>query len=1040
MIGMNLNDRQRDYCKRSNRRGSNLLRTGWLLGLCVAGLLMTPTNNDLPAQDFDTVIAPLISENCLDCHSGKEPEGELDLSTAEAAFRGGESGASILPGKVDESLLWEKIDSDEMPPKHPMTAAEKKLIRNWIEAGAKWGTSPIDRFAKTTGKRAGRDFWSIQPLKKIEVPVFDDPGRTKLEWDPGKWSRNEIDPFIARRLLAKKLRPSGIASPRALIRRLYYDLIGLPPSVETIQAFERDPSDENYLRIVDELLASKHYGERWGRHWLDVVRFGESDGFERNNPRRNAWHYRDWVIQALNQDTPYDKFVEAQLVGDRSVGGIEGAAATGFWVAGVHNTVVGGSKRMKQLARQDEIEEVLATVGQTFVGLTVNCGRCHDHKYDPITQKEYYRMASAISGLGYGEKTVKSRVDQQAIELLQKELGDLREKLAKLEKKARDEIIAERKKGKLKTPAPPQPTALWDFEKDFDDSVSGLKGKPVGNARLENGALILDGNSMVETEPFGKDVKEKTLEVLVQLDNLEQRAGGAISIETRNGVIFDSIVFAEREPGQWMAGSNGFVRTDSFQAPMEKEAVKRPVHFAIVYRADGTITGYRDGTQYGRSIRKSGLQNYKAGDTEFIFGLRHKPFTASRLLRGKIFSAAFYDRALSAEEVSAIAGDPSKYVPEKQLVKWLTQEQQELRQKLKKEIVAREVKREAFLRKASQPVYTLTAGPGQTTNIFLRGDPDNVGEQVSAGAVEIVPGVEADFKLAPNAPEFERRQALSKWITSRDNPLFARVIVNRIWHYHFGTGIVDTPNDFGFNGGRPSHPDLLDWLAGFLQSKEYRLKPLHRLMVTSATYRQKSFAAPKQYSNGVRPSDVDANNRLFWRMNPRRLEAEAIRDAMLYVSGRLNDQVGGPSFEDVRTVSNNGTNYYFPIEEVKPEFCRRTVYRFNPRGGRSALLDTFDCPDPAATTPRRAVTTTPLQALSLLNNSFVLRMSNDFADRIKKLAGEDSTKQVELAWQHSVGRMPTDDEKKLAVQLIENHGLHSLARALFNINEFVAID
>lgn len=990
------------------------------------------------SQDFDSAVAPVIAGKCLECHAGKDPEGGLDLSTAEAAFEGGDSGAAITPKNLSESVLWERISADEMPPKHPLSKSEKQLFKRWIESGAKWGTSPIDRFAVTTPYRAGRDFWSLQPLRKPTLPQFKN--QKELGWNPVTWSKTEIDLFIARKLISKGLRPSREASPRALVRRLYFDLIGLPPPYEVVAAFEKDPSDEHYERIVDELLASSHFGERWARHWLDVVRFGESDGFERNNPRRTAWHYRDWVINAFNSDLPYDQFVKSQLIGDRTVGGIEGAAATGFWVAGVHNTVVGGSKRMKQLARQDEIEEVLATVGQTFVGLTVNCSRCHDHKYDPITQKEYYQMASAISGLGYGEKTVKSEVDEVAVKRLEASLQRLRKQLTTLESQAKAEIIAERQKGKIKAPTPPQPAALWQFDSDFHDSIGGLQGKPIGNAKLENGALVLDGNSLVETEALPYDVKEKTLEVLVQLDSLDQRGGGAISLETRDGVVFDSIVFGERDPGQWMAGSNGFARTDSFKAPPEKAATQTPVLITLVYRADGTIIGYRNGVRYGQSIRKTGLQSYQKGNSEFIFGLRHKPPGGNRFLKGKIFQAAFYDRALNPEEVAAASGDPSKYVPEKQLVEWLSPQQRQQREAWKTELAKLERERSLLVQKGNLRLYTLTPGGGAVTHVLLRGDPDNQGDLVSAGAVSIVPGVDADFKLPANAPEADRRGKLAEWITSPDNPLFSRVIVNRIWHYHFGVGIVDTPNDFGFNGGRPSHPELLNWLASDFRDNGFRLKRLHKLIVTSKVYRQKSFGALAQYENGIRPADIDANNRLLWRMSPRRLEAESIRDSMLVAAGKLSDQVGGPSFEDVKTVSNNGTNYYFPIAEVKPEFLRRTIYRFNPRGGRSALLDTFDCPDPASTSPKRAVTTTPLQALSLLNNPFVLQMSEYLAARIEKEAGKDLEAQAQLAWKLTVARPPSERELKMTVDFLRQYDLVALSRALFNINEFVAIE
>lgn len=991
--------------------------------------------------DFDRQIAPLLSSHCLECHSGPTSESELDLSERSAAFKGGESGIAIVPKELNQSLIWERIEADEMPPKHPLDDEDKLLIKRWIEQGAKWGTNPIDRYAYSTKTRAGRDWWSLQPLKNVTPPSIGDSvknpdsNRSLIQW-----SSNEIDLFIAKKLAEKKLSPSPAATPRVLIRRLYFDLIGLPPTPEQIEQFEKNPSEKAYQKIVDKLLASKHYGERWGRHWLDVVRFGESDGFERNAPRKNAWHYRDWVIKALNQDMPYDQFVKMQLIGDQLVAGVDGASATGFWTAGVHNTVVGGSKRMKQLARQDEIEEVLATVGQTFVGLTVNCARCHDHKFDPISQKEFYQMASAISGLGYGERTETTAVDQKRVNTIDAKLLRLRRQLSSIEQTARKEILAERDKGNREAPALPKAYARWEFETDLNDSIGELHGTAINGARIENGALIVDGKSIVQTTPLKKEIKEKTLEVFVQLDSLDEGGGGAITIETLNGVVFDSIVFAEREPKQWMAGSNGFARTDSFQAPAELDATKRPVHFSIVYQADGTIIGYRDGKLYGSAIRKSGLQTYNAEQSEIIFGLRHKPVGgAGRHLKAKIFHAAFYDRALSAEEVAATAGDSSNYVSEKELVEFLSSGTRLLREKLKAEIGELAQQKSNLLAKANQRIYTLTPGGGAVTNVLLRGDPDNVGEVVSPGAVASVSGVDADFSLASNSNEKDRRKKLADWIASKNNPLFSRVIANRIWHYHFGVGIVDTPNDLGFNGGRPTHPELLEWLSVKFRDGGFRMKSLHRLIVSSSTYRQAGYVDTAKHSPN--PNEIDADNRLLWKMNPRRLEAESIRDAMLTVSGKLNDSMsGGPSFEDVSIKENSGTTYYEPIDVNDDRFFRRTVYRFNPRGGRSALLDTFDCPDSASTAPRRAVTTTPLQALSLLNNSFVLHMSDYFAARIENEAGDNIEKQVDLAWRMAVQRKPDANELLLASKFLKENDLKALCRALFNISEFVVIE
>ncbi|PQO26356.1 hypothetical protein C5Y96_20170 [Blastopirellula marina] len=976
--------------------------------------------------DFDKQIAPILVSRCLECHQGTESEGGLNLTEMALVTKGGDSGAAVVPGKATDSLLWERVSADEMPPKHPLSTQDKSALKRWIEEGANWGTGPLDLFSFTTDRRAGRDWWSLLPLSDVSPPAIKSP-----------WVRNEIDAFVLRRLQIEGLQPSSQADPRTLIRRVYFDLVGLPPTPDQVAAYVSNPSNAAYQKIVDELLQSKHYGERWGRHWLDVVRFGESDGFERNFQRENAWHYRDWVIDSLNSDMPYDQFVRMQLIGDQEVGGVQGAAATGFWVAGVHNTTVGGSKRMKQLARQDEIEEVLGTVGQTFVGLTFNCARCHDHKFDPISQTEYYQLASAISGLGFGDRDIPVPEEQAKLAQLGLRLAELRRELAEIDRSARVKVIAARNQEAVPA-TPPAALARWEFDNDLNDSIGGLHGIAHGGARIEDGALLLDGKSFVETQPLVTNLAEKTLEAWVQLDDLEQRGGAAISIESRNGEFFDAIVFGEREPGRWMAGSNGFVRTDSFEAPQEKDATQRPVHIALVYQHDGTIIGYRDGLPYGHSVRKSPFQPFKGEDTEILFGLRHKPGGGNRYLTGRIHRAALYDRALSQEEIAVSAGNSAAYVSEEQLVAALTKGERDHRAALKVSISELVNQRNRQASKATFKIYTLAASKGEITNVLLRGDPDNEGEVVSPATTAAIHGLSPEFGLAPDAPEAQRRRKLAEWITHENNPLFTRVIVNRIWHYHFGTGIVDTPNDFGFNGGQPSHPELLDYLAQQFQQNGSRLKWLHRLIVNSSTYQQ-AVPGPLE-THGTKAADTDATNRLLWRANIRRIEAESLRDAMLHVSGQLNEKAGGPSFKDVSVTLNSGTTYYEPLDIDGPDFFRRTVYRFNPRGGRSALLDTFDCPDPASTAPRRSVTTTPLQSLSLMNNPLVARMSDYFADRVREDAGEDTALQITRAWQLAIARDPTVSERTLSEQLVRKHGLSALCRGLFNINEFVVIE
>ena len=1001
---------------------------GRLLFSCWAFAISLQAANGADPVDFDREVAPLLAQRCLDCHSGNTPKGGLSLEVHSSALKGGESGKALVPKNLTASLLWQRITADEMPPKHPLTPPEKELVARWIKQGAVWGANPIDRLAHSTSQRAGRDWWSLQALPlPPQIPQVQSP-----------WVATEIDAFVWKQLAEHGLSPAPPASPRALIRRLYFDLVGLPPPPGQIEAFAANPTKEAYETIVDDLLATPQYGERWGRHWLDVVRFGESNGFERNEPRKNAWPYRDWVVNALNADMPYDQFVQMQLIGDLLQKNVEGASATGFWVAGVHNTVVGGSKRMKDLARQDELEEVLATVGQTFLGLTVNCARCHDHKFDPVTQKEFYQLASAISGLGFGERTEKSPEDAERLRAVEAQQATLNQKLVAIENPARKAIIAARRRGEFDKPEPPTAFARWEFDGDLRDAIGTLHGTAIGNAKTENGALLLDGTSFVQTPPLKQDIQEKTLAAWVELTDLNQAGGGAISIETLDGKIFDSIVFGEREPQRWMPGSNGFVRSESFRGPAEAEANKRPVHFAIVYRKDGTIVGYRDGKPYGQPAGKGPLQNYASGAAELVFGLRHKPTGSNKHLKAKLHQATFYDRALSAAEVAVAAGNAIDYVTEEQLVQSLDPKTRNLRADLQRQATLLQTKADRLRQSANRKIYTMTPRQGARTNVLLRGDPERQGDLVAAGGVAAIAGVTADFGLAPDAPEAERRRALAKWITDGNNPLFSRVIANRIWHYHFGQGLVITPNDFGFNGGHPTHPELLDWLAVWFRDNGYRMKAFHRLIVTSNTWKQAGY--PPLVKGQANPRDQDADNRLLWRMTPRRLEAECVRDAMLAVAGKLDPHMGGPSFEDVSIVSNNGTTYYEPRELNRESHFRRTIYRFNPRGGRSALLDTFDCPDPAATAPRRAVTTTPLQALSLLNNSFVLRMSTEFAARVESQAGKKEASQIQLAWQLALARDPTPDERAWSAQLVRQHGLAALCRGLFNANEFVIIE
>ncbi len=988
------------------------------VALALSGPATADPERAITKENFDRTIAPLLTRRCLDCHGGAKPKGGLDLSRKQKALAGGKSGVAVVPGKPSASLLWEQVDAGSMPPKKPLTDDEKALLKAWIEAGAPWGGDPIDPFRATTDKRAGADWWSLQPVARPAPPAVKDASSV----------RNLIDRFILQRLEARGLKPSAPADRRTLIRRLSFDLLGLPPAPEDVAAFEADVSPDAYERLVERLLASPQYGVRWARHWLDVVRFGESNGFEHDEFRPNAWPYRDWVVRALNADLPYDEFARLQLAGDvLRPGDPEALKATGFLVAGAYDSVgqTQQSAAMRRVVRQDELEDVVGTVGQTFLGLTVHCARCHDHKFDPVRQEEYYRLTAALGGVRHGERDLPRSPAEVAA--ARQRLAALTKELTDLEAPARTGLLAGRARQPL---TPPRPLARWDFAKGMTDAVGSLHATLQGSARLVPDGLKVDGHGHAETTPLAKELRAKTLEAWVTLDNLEQRGGGVIGVQTRDGAPFDALVFGEREPGRWMAGSEGFVRTQSFEGGAEVEAHRKPVHVALVYAEDGTITGYRNGQPYGRPY-KTELQAFGAGQARVVFGLRHAPAGGDRLLAGTIHRAALYDRALTPAEVAASAGGASDFLADEEIGARLSPEKRAERRRLQ----ARVAEQHALVSGPGPKVYAVMPRQPEAARLLARGNTQQPGALLSAGGVEALRGVHADFGLSPDAPEGEARRRFASWASDAKNPLFARVIANRVWHYHFGVGLVDTPNDFGFNGGRPSHPELLDGLAAELIDSGWSLKHLHRLLVTSATYRQSS-----------RPDEaalkVDAGNRLLWRKSPLRLEAEAARDAMIRVTGRLNETMGGPGFQEYRITRAPGTvtNTFTPVEAAGDEFDRRTLYRTWARGGRSGLLDAFDCPDPSTTAPSRAVTTTPLQALAMLNNAQVLRNAERFAGRVRREAGEDAGKQVERAYLLAYGRAPDAEERERAKGVVERHGLGVLTRAIFNSNEFLYID
>jgi hypothetical protein len=1025
------------------------LRLFWHLPLLLPHLLAAPVVA-AEAPDFDRTVAPLLASRCLECHNPADKKGKLDLTTEAGLLRGGENGL-VVERTLDDSLLWQHVRDDEMPPKKPLNATEKAVIKAWVEGGAKWGrTEKLERFAYTTDKHAGADFWSLQPVRKTAPP------QVKAK----DWPRNAIDHFVLAKLESKGLVPAPQADPRVLIRRVYFDLIGLPPTPKEIDDFVAEmaaekatgpnPKPDPYERLIDRLLASPHHGERWARHWLDVARYTESQGFEYDRFRPNAWHYRDYVINAFNSDKPYDIFIQEQIAGDvmnfttpAAGPNSQGLIATSLLVCGPYdqagNSQANATQRL--ITREEELEDLVSVIGQTFLGLTVNCARCHTHKFDPIQHEDYYRIKSVFEGVKHGERAVATAEELKArnerITALNRAIADAERAIAEIEIEARRRVLAKLEPGGNEGAKPraaaAQAMARWTFDGDAKDSIGAMHGELVGGATVRNGRLVVSGDKQfMRTAPLAKNVAEKTLEAWVILATLDQTGGGVITLESSTGVTFDSIVFGERQKRKWMAGSTGFARTKDVTADLETAGPADAIHMVIVYGGDGSIALFRNGKAYADAYTQDALQTYKAGDGRVVLGMRHtnggNPF-----LKGEIDAAALYDRALKAEEVAALfAAGPrgGPVITQPQMLAAMTADQCQQRDerlaaiaRLRAELAALPAMGVSYVGLREQP---------KPTHRLVRGSVLTPAELIAPAGLSIIKSPSPDFGLAPDAPEAQRRVKLAQWIADAKNPLTARVMVNRLWHHHFGRGLVDTPNDFGFAGGRPTHPELLDHLAATFIEKGWSIKQIHKLILMSATYRQAS-------TFNTTAAAIDGDNTLVWRYAPRRIEGEIVRDAMLAVSGQLNPQLGGPSFKPF-TVSNHGSDFYNLIDMIGPEFNRRTIYRAHVNSGKSAMMDALDCPDPSIKTPARRVTTTPLAALALMNNSFVQRQAHQFAERAMKEADSDEAKAIARAYRIAFGRAATAEELKDAAALTKEHGLQTLCWVLLNATEFMYVN
>jgi len=938
-----------------------------------------PRSQSPPGAANPDQAARILAEQCVSCHGPIQKKGGLDLSRRASALKGGESGVVIVPGAPEESLLVDRITEGEMPPKGGLPRDQIAAVRAWVEAGAHYPSEPL------APKRATADWWSLRPIRSVAPPRMSGPG--------ADWIENPIDAFILAKLQASGLNPAPPAGRRTLIRRLSFDLLGLPPEPEEVEHFVTDNNPRAYEALVDRLLASPRYGERWGRHWLDVVRFGESQGYETNLPRPSAWPYRDYVIRAFNQDTPFPRFVLEQLAadtlisgpinssGDSGSGGVADSgsdwlskAATGFLVGGAHDIV--GNQTVEGMLQQraDDLDDMITTTGTTFLGLTIQCARCHDHKFDPITQKDYYSIQAIFAGVNHAERAVAAPDAASR----RREEAALRVELAGIERRLDGTEP-------LATPdrhAPVRPTVSSRRNVERFAPVSARMIRLTIKATCDGTEPCLD-----EVEVYTSGGPEGTPPRNVGLAAAGAKATASSEYPNaaihkiahlNEGLFGNSHSWISREPGK------GSI-TIAWSEPAVIERVVWGRDREEVYR-DRLATDY-----YLEAAVESGNWKIVASSRDRV------PFAAGNAGTAPTLAASEATTAASAERVQLIA------------------RQAKIRERL------------AQLG-TTMKLYSGTFREPGPTFLLVRGDPTRKGPEVTpSGVAGVLPALTIDRKT----PEAQRRVALARWIADRANPLPARVMVNRLWHYHLGRGLVATPSDFGLNGAAPSHPDLLDWLARAYIASGWRLKPIHRLIVTSAAYRQSNrFDAAA--------AAIDRDNRLLWRKSPRRLEAESIRDAILAASGQLDGRMGGPGYN----IWENNTNYvaiYKPRAELSAGDFRRMVYQFKPRSQPDPTFGAFDCPDAALGAPRRNVSTTALQALNLLNSHFVVRQAAFFAQRLEVEAGPDPKRQADRAFNLALGRSPSPSEQNAAISLIHSHGAAAFCRALYNANEFVYI-
>jgi hypothetical protein len=856
--------------------------------------------------------------------------------------------------------------------------------------------------------------WAWQPLQDIRQA-----------------SKRSIDSFTQDKLKKNGLQLSAEADGRTLIRRLTHDLHGLPPTSGAVDAFLADNRHNAYEKLVDHLLDHPRFGERMAQHWLDLAHYADTHGFERDKRRPNAWRYRDYVIKSFNKDKPYLRFLKEQIAGDVIWPEDEDAnIAIGFLAAGPWDFVGQAETKspvLRRSARALDLDDMATQVFTSTQAITLNCARCHDHKLDPISQEEYFRVSAVFAGNKRDDRTISEaglKAYEKEKQRLTKELDDAQFELAQ---SSGDGLgLADIVGGGNGTGNGTKGHGLDPRSAKVQTRYFGALGNVITNQFNPSPFDFVDGVFIPDGK--GGSAKIPVSSTGLTVTGLPKTSGNAWDM-IRNGPVasqhspkLGGINFKDANQSLLGIHANAGITfsLDAFRKALGQTELRFTAqvgYFGVGTNSRASAWVVIDGKikeSFKKITRTDGLQAIDlaiSADSQFLTLIStdgENGYSMDQVGFGNPIISPTSPKNAKRQELARIA---------------------ELRDSIRK--LRRQLEDLGTPPKFYGVVKTKAM---ETIRIHERGEPESpVGDPLAPGALAALQMLDPNLTDI-NATETDRRLALANWITHEDNPLTYRVIANRLWQWTFGNGLVSTPSDFGFGGDRPSHPELLDWLANRLKQKNGTLKSLLKEIVLSKTYRQQSI-----FSDENPGFSKDTANRLLWRQNPRRMDAETIRDSVLLVSGKLNDQAGGPGFEDFAYKQAYAPEYNY-ITADSPNLWRRSIYRFVVRTTPNRFMTTLDCPDPANFTPKRLNTTTPLQSLALYNNDFMLRQASHLAERIENAVGSNLKKQVDQAFRIVFNRPPNEEEMEISESVLEEENLFVLCRSLINSNEFFYFD